>query len=129
MFDKFAYRLESEKPFDEVVATLESRIAEHKFRVLAVHDVQKTLAEKGFEREPIKIIETCNAGFAHQALSRHMGVALFMPCRFAVYTEKGKTVVVLGRPSMIADMIPGAGLGELAIGVEETLKKAMQESV
>ncbi len=129
MFDKFAYRVESDKPFDEVVANIEKQIADNKFRVLAVHDVQATLAEKGFEREPIKIIETCNAGFAHEALGKHMGVSLFMPCRFSVYTEKGKTVVLLGRPSMIAEMIPGAGLTEMAEEVEATLKKVADASI
>ncbi len=129
MFDKFAFRLESDKPFDEVVANLEKQIAEHKFRVLAIHDVKATLAEKGLERGPLKIVETCNAGFAHTALQKHMGVSLFMPCKFSVYTEKGKTVVVLGRPSMIAEMIPGAGLTELAEDVEETLKKVMRASI
>lgn len=125
----FAYRLGSDKPFDEVVENIEKQTAEHKFRVLHVHDVQATLAEKGFERDPVKIVEVCNAGFAHEALGKDMDVALFMPCRFAVYTEGGKTVVTLGRPSMIAQMMPNAGLTELAVGVEQTLKSVMEKSV
>jgi len=129
MIDKFAYRLESAKPFDEVVANIEAETANHKFRVLAVHDVQNTLKEKGFDRDPIKIIEICNAGFAHQALQKNMNVALFMPCRFAVYTEGGKTIVNLGRPTMISEMMPDAGLTDLAAGVEETFKKIMTASV
>lgn len=127
--DELAYTLESKKPFDEVVANLEKQIPEHQFRVLAVHDVQQTLAEKGFERAPLKIIETCNAKFAHTALGKTPDVALFMPCKFAVYGEKDKTVVKLGRPAMIAQMMPEAGLNDLAFGVEETLKKIMEASV
>ncbi len=129
MMAAFAYRLESSKPFDEVVANLERQTAEHKFRVLHVHDVQATLAEKGFQRDPVKIIEICNAGFAHQALRKDMHVALFMPCRFAVHTENGRTVVTLGRPSMISQMMPGVGLDELAADVEKTLRSVMEKSV
>lgn len=129
MMSAFAYRLESDKPFDEVVANLEHQTAEHKFRVLHVHDVQATLAEKGFQRDSIKIIEICNAGFAHQALQKDMHVALFMPCRYAVHTENGRTVVTLGRPSMISQMMPGVGLDELAADVEKTLKSVMEKSV
>ena len=124
-----AYQLRSDKPFDAVVASLEKETANCQFRVLHVHDVQATLAEKGFERGPLKIIEVCNSRFAHEALSKDMGVSLFMPCRFVVHTEGGKTVVTLARPSMIADMLPDAGLGELANDVEDTLKKVMEASV
>lgn len=129
MTDTFAYQLRSDKSFDEVAANLERLSPEHQFRVLAVHDVQATLAEKGFERGPLKIIEICNAGFAHQATQKDINVALFMPCKFTVHTEDNQTVVTLARPTMIADMLPNAGLNELAETVEETLKKVMAEAV
>ena len=76
-----------------------------------------------------KIIEVCNAKFAHQALKQEPTVALFMPCRFAVYSDQDRTIVKLARPSMIAQMMPDAGLSELAADVEETLKKVMAEAV
>ena len=126
---KFDYTLESDKPFDTVTAAIEKATAAHQFRVLAVHDVQATLAEKGLERGPLKIIEVCNAGFAHQALKKEPAVALFMPCRFAVYAEKDRTIVQLARPTMIAQMIPDSGLTELAADVEATLTKVMAEAV
>ena len=126
---EFAYTLESKKPFEKVVAEIEENTPKHQFRVLAVHDVQATLAEKGLQRGPLKIIEICNAKFAHQALQKDSEVALFMPCRYAVYTEGGKTIVKLGRPSIIADIMPKAGLESLATDVETTLKQIMQESV
>jgi uncharacterized protein (DUF302 family) len=129
MSDQLLYRLESDKPFDTVVENIEKQVPENKFRVLAVHDVQETLAEKGFTREPLKIIEVCNAGFADTALSKSINVALFMPCKFTVYPENGKTVVNLARPSMIAQMMPDAGLDELAGQVEKQLIKVMEESI
>jgi cytochrome c oxidase cbb3-type subunit 3 len=129
MSDQLLYRLESDKPFDTVVANIEKQVPENKFRVLAVHDVQETLAEKGFTREPLKIIEVCNSGFANTALSKSINVALFMPCKFTVYPENGKTVVNLARPSMIAQMMPDAGLDDLAGQVEKQLIKVMEESI
>jgi uncharacterized protein (DUF302 family) len=129
METRIYYRLESAKSFDTVVDNLEKLAPEHKFRVLAVHDVQKTLAEKGLKRGPLKIIEVCNGLFAHEALSKTADVALFMPCRYTVYTEGEKTVLNLARPSVIADMMPEAGLGDLAGEVEQTLKKVMAAAV
>ncbi|MCK4462326.1 MAG: DUF302 domain-containing protein [candidate division Zixibacteria bacterium] len=88
MIDKLAYRMEFDKPFGEVAAEIEKQAAERQFRILAIHDVQETLAEKGFERGPLKIIEVCNAGFAHRATQKDIHVALFMPCKFTC-TPKG----------------------------------------
>ena len=129
MLEHFVYRVESGKSFDEVVENIEKQTAEHKFRVLAVHNVKETLSEKGFEIKPLKIIEVCNAGFAHQALAKDIHVSLFMPCKFVVYTENDKTVVMLGRPTMISQMMPEAGLNELADGVEDTLKDVIAASI
>jgi uncharacterized protein (DUF302 family) len=129
MIEKLAYRMESSKPFAEVAELIEKQTAEHQFRVLAVHDVQETLAEKGFERGPLKIIEVCNAGFAHQATQKDINVALFMPCKFTVHTEGDKTIVTLARPTLFAEILPGSGLDALAAEVEETLKKVMAAAI
>jgi len=129
MNDSFAYTMESKKGFGEVVANIEANVPKHQFRVLAVHDVQATLAEKGITRPPLKIIEICNSKFAHEALGKEPEVALFMPCKYAVYGEDGKTVVKLGRPSMISQMMPQAGLNDLAGSVEKTMIEIMKESI
>lgn len=113
------YNVETDRPFDEVVDDIAKLSAEKSFRVLYVHDVQATLAEKGLEREPLKIIEICNGKFAHEALRKHMSVSLFMPCKINVYTEGGKTRIKAMRPAAIADFLPEAGLNELAGQVDK----------
>jgi len=127
--EAFIHSWQTDRPFEAVVASIENKTQEHNFRVLGVHDVQATLKEKGFAREPLKIIEVCNAGFAHKALQQDVDVSVFMPCRFVVYTEKGITHVLMNRPSMIAGMLPEAGLNDLANEVESTLKKIAEASV
>jgi uncharacterized protein (DUF302 family) len=129
MESTIAYTLKTKKSFADVVAALEAATPEHQFRVLHVHDVQATLAEKGLQRGPLKIIEVCNSGFAHVALQKEINVALFMPCKFTVYTEGPETIVTLGRPSVISQMMPAAGLEELAGNVEVSLKKIMHQAV
>jgi uncharacterized protein (DUF302 family) len=129
MKEEISYELVTTKPFDTVVANLEKLSPENQFRVLHVHDVKATLADKGFERGPLKIIEICNAGFAHEALQKDVDVALFMPCKFSVYTRDDKTHVCLGRPTMISRMLPGSGLEKMAADVEDRLKKIMHAAV
>ncbi|MCP4566527.1 MAG: DUF302 domain-containing protein [FCB group bacterium] len=115
----FEYSLESERSFDEVVADVEKLTAEKMFRILHIHDVQATLKEKGLERKPLKIIELCNAKFAHEALGKDASVSLFMPCKIIVYTEGGKTRLKAMRPAAIAEFFPEAGLNDLAADVDK----------
>ena len=129
MLDNFIFEKKTDKSFDEVVENIENQTVEHQFKVLAVHNVQETLAGKGFEREPLKIIEICNAGFAYNALNKDTRVALFMPCRYSVFTEDDKTVVRLLSPAMISELMPEAELTELAGGVNETMKSIMDKSI
>ncbi len=127
--NQISYELTTTKSFDKVVANLERLSPEQNFRVLHVHDVKATLAEKGFERGPLKIIEICNAGFADKALAVDVAVALFMPCKFVVYESENKTHVSLGRPTIISQLLDSPGLAELAADVEARLKKILQAAI
>lgn len=122
------YEKNSSRPFDAVVADIERLTAEKMFRVLHIHDVQATLEAKGLKREPLKIIEICNAKFAHEALNKSMEVSLFMPCKINVYTEGGKTRIMAMRPSAIADFMPGAGLDELAGSVDKIVTEIVDRA-
>jgi uncharacterized protein (DUF302 family) len=122
------YDVETERSFDEVVADVERLTAEKQFRVLHIHDVQATVAAKGFEREPLKIIEICNAKFAHEALGKNMDVSIFMPCKINVYTEGGKTKIKAMRPAAIAEFMPGSGLEELAGGVDKIVTEIVDRA-
>jgi uncharacterized protein (DUF302 family) len=113
------YTVVSGRPFEAVVADVERITAEKKFRVLHIHDVQATLAEKGFSREPLKIIEICNSKFAYEALSKDMQVSVFLPCKINVYTEGGKTVIKAMRPAAIKDILPASGLEAVALEVDK----------
>lgn len=127
MFE-MGYTVESKRSFEEVLSRLEAAIPESGFRILAVHDVQRTLQEKGFELKPLKIIELCNAKFAYEALGREIDVALMMPCRIVVRSEGNKSIMTLARPSMISQMFPDAGLEKLAGEVESVLKRIMDDA-
>lgn len=124
-----AATMRSSQSVNDIVEQLQSIGQVNGFRTLAVHDVQQTLAEKGFERGPMRIVEICNAAFAHEALQRDMSVALFMPCRFTVYRDETASIVSLARPSMIARLLPHTDLGAMALEIEEKLIQVMKEAV
>lgn len=125
---ELAYTAKSNKKFDQAVAKIEEISAAKGFRVLHVHDVKATLQEKGFEREPFKIIEVCNARFAHQALAIAEDVGLFMPCKINVYTKDGETVISAMRPAMISEFSTEPRLRELAEEVDTVVRSIVDEA-
>ncbi len=124
----FQYKIETTKEFDDVVRAVEQKAAEKQFRVLHVHDVAATLAEKGFQREPLKIVEICNARYANEALKQNVDVAVMLPCPIAVYTQGGKTVINTMLPSLLADFYPTPGLASIAAEVEKIVLQIVTEA-
>ncbi len=117
----FAYTVETSKPFDEAVKAVEQESQQKGFRVLHTHDVAATLAEKGFARDPLKIIEICNARYANEVLKRDVRVALMLPCPISVYTQRGRTFISTMLPSTIVDFFPEAAIEGIAAEVEQAV--------
>ena len=125
---ELGYTTKSKREFDEAVARIEEITAAKGFRVLHIHDVKATLQEKGFERGPFKIIEICNARFAHSVLGITEDVGLFMPCKINVYVKDGETVISAVRPSMIGDFFAEPRLKELAEEVDIIVRSIVDEA-
>ena len=124
----FEYTVISGKSFDETVKAIEQKSAEKGFRVLHTHDVAATLTEKGFPREPLKIVEICNARAASEVLKKDVKTSLMLPCPISVYTEQGKTFISTLLPSSIADFFPQAGIEAIAADVEKTVLAIVNEA-
>jgi uncharacterized protein (DUF302 family) len=125
---ELGYTCVTERGFDDAVAKIEEITQSKGFRVLHTHDVQATLAEKGFERGPFKIIEICNSKFAHKVLGINENVGLFMPCKINVYASKGKTVISAMRPAMISEFFKENELKQTAIEVDAIVRSIVDEA-
>jgi uncharacterized protein (DUF302 family) len=115
------YTVATEKGFDEAVNAVQDETTKAGFRVLFVHDVAATLAEKGFERERLSIVEMCNAKYASQVLAADVKIGLMLPCPIMVYAEQGKVFISTMRPTLISQFFPQADIGDVARDVEKTL--------
>lgn len=115
---EFDYTIESGKSVDEAVAAVEAKAKELGFGVLHVHDVQATLAAKGYPREPLRIIEVCSPGYANTVLEKDIRLALMLPCPISVYVQDGRTHVSAFRPLAMVDLIPEVDIREVAEKVE-----------
>jgi len=118
----------TQKSFDDAVAAIEKKTAEKGFRVLHTHDVAATLAEKGFRRDPLKIVEICNARYASQVLEKDVKLALMLPCPISIYVQGGKTCISTLLPSSIVEFFPEAGIETIAAEVEKAVLGIIEEA-
>lgn len=121
------YTIDTDKDFDQAVSDIIKFTAEKGFRVLHIHDVQATLAEKGLQRGPYKIIEVCNSKLAYKALDFSEMLGLFIPCKINVYTKKNKTIISAMRPTMIGQFFDAEKLREVT-GEAETGIRAIVDA-
>lgn len=124
----FEYSVVTSKTFDEAVKAVEENTAAKGFRVLHTHDVAATLAEKGFTREPLKIVEVCNAKFAHEVLQKDITAALMLPCPILIYQKDGKTHISTMLPSLMGQFFPGKGIEPVAAQVQKAVVSIVDES-
>ena len=122
------YTVATSKSFDEAVSAVEQNTAAKGFRVLHTHDVAATLAEKGYQREPLKIVEVCNAKYAYEVLQKDITTALMLPCPIVVYEKDGKTYISTMLPSVIGEFFPGKDIEPVAGLVEEAVVAIVNES-
>ncbi len=114
----FDYTVTSDKSVKQATADVEAASAANGFRVLHTHDVAATLAEKGFQREPLRIVEVCNAKYASQVLQKDVKTALMLPCPICVYSSRGQTYISTMLPTVMTQFYPSANLEPIATEVE-----------
>jgi len=125
---KLDHTVPTKLSYADAVQSVIDRTAAHGFRVQFVHDVAATLAEKGFEREPVTIVEICNARFASQVLERDIKIGLMLPCPVMVYQQDGGVFISTMLPSLIGSFFPEARIDEIAKEVEAIIMAIVDEA-
>jgi len=125
---EFDYTVATAKNFNSVVESVEGEIAKAGMRVLHIHDVQKTLAEKGFERDPFKIVEFCNAKYANDFLNADIKIGLCLPCKINVYVKDGQTFISGMRPIILSQFFPNADLGEKPKEIDQIIRNIIDNA-
>jgi len=124
----FDYTITTEKTFAEAVGAVEEQTKSVGFRVLYVHDVTATLAEKDFRIEPYKIIEICNAKSAYAVLQADPKIGLCLPCKINVYVKNKQTFISGMRPIVLSQFFPDADLGDLPREVDRIIQSIINKS-
>ena len=88
------YQLETDKPYDEVLAETEVAIAEHNFRITGHSRVGKVIRDRGAENFPeYDTLQFCNLTLAKQILDITPHAIAYMPCNIVLYQFAGKTLL------------------------------------
>lgn len=119
---EFDYTTTTTKSFDEAVECVQAEITKAGMRVLHVHDVQKSLVEKGFARDPFKIIEFCNAKYANEFLNADIKIGLCMPCKINVYVKDGQAFISGMRPIVLSQFFSDADLGDMPKEIDQIIR-------
>ncbi|HMD01699.1 MAG TPA: DUF302 domain-containing protein [Candidatus Baltobacteraceae bacterium] len=120
---RYGHTTKTALSFEAAVREAKSALSAQGFGVLCEIDVAKTLKEKlGIEQQPLLILGSCNPSFAHQAMEREPGVALFLPCNVVLRkTEDGVEVSAIDANVMMG-FIGNAALEPVASEVDKRLR-------
>ena len=124
----FDYTIITGKDFESALASVQEEIAKAGMRVLHVHDVQATLAEKGINRDPYRILEFCNAKYASEFLRADPKIGLCMPCKINVYVHDGKVFLSGMRPIVLSQFFPNADLGDMPQEVDAIVQSIIDKA-
>lgn len=102
----FVFVVETSKSIDDAAIAVLKSVEQKGWTVFQVYDIKERLAAKGFEQEPLKIIEICSAKYANRFLNKNRLVSICLPCKINVLQENGKVKIAGMRPSMVSEFFP-----------------------
>jgi uncharacterized protein (DUF302 family) len=115
-------------PFDEAVSMVTEELKKEGFGILTEIDVQATLKKKlNVDFRKYRILGACNPPYAYQALSKEDKIGTMLPCNVIVQElPEGKVEVAAIDPVASMQAIKNPELGEIALQVQEKLKKVVE---
>jgi uncharacterized protein (DUF302 family) len=128
----YDYRRECSMDFLRAVEAVEGSLSRHGFSVRTVHDIQATLAAKGFRVNAIRIYEVDAPGDPAAQTTTAAGgskLAKLMPCRVNVFEDGGHVVVTVLRPTLLCRVFPDEDLDDAAHALERVLVAVVDEAV
>lgn len=122
----FTYKRVGKQDFDSTVEAVESAVRSHGFLLSRSHDIQATLAAKGFHIQPLRVFEVVIAptGGADDAERRLVSV-----CRLHVYVEGDAVIITAIRPTAMSKVFPDPAAQREAARLEESVVQLVDEVV
>lgn len=127
MIDMFTLKLESQQPIETIAQKVSGECENHKFALLQTYVYHDILKEKGYPiKRKVFIYEICQAKTAGLMLTSNPEFSIFMPCKIAMYEDKGKTIIsTMNMEIMLSAVKSNPELYNEAKSVFKTLESLM----
>jgi uncharacterized protein (DUF302 family) len=123
------FAVQTTKPIEQVDKALREAAGRYHFGVLAVHDLEQVLKEKG---QPIawacRVYEVCNPQQAKTVLEHRPALSSMLPCRISVYQDGEALTISTILPKGLAQLIPGKDIDEILDDIETSMKAVVKEA-
>ena len=120
----YGYTRQLSMSFDDAEKKAREELQKEGFGVLTEIDVKATLKKKlDVDFGNYKILGACNPPFAYKALQAEEQLGLMLPCNVIIYEKENKTFAAAIKPTLQMEKIGNPKLKEIAVQVEEKLKK------
>jgi uncharacterized protein (DUF302 family) len=123
------FQVKSDKPLDEIERGLHESAARHQFGIIAVHDLEGMLKNKGVDLGmECRIYEVCNPHQAKVVLESEGAISTALPCRISVFGENGHYTLATLRPTELMKGFTRPEVEPVAEAVEKVLIEMMQDA-
>jgi len=114
---------------NEIQTELEASAARNKFGIIAVHDLQQTLHNKGVDLAiECKVYEVCNPVQAKKVLDADGALSTALPCRISVYGGPGGYTLATLLPTAMMQSFNKPELSAVAQEVEAVIVTMMKDA-
>jgi uncharacterized protein (DUF302 family) len=122
----YGYKKKVNLSFDDAIRKTKDELQKQGFGVLTEIDVKATLKKKlDVDYDSYMILGACNPPFAYQALQAERDIGLLLPCNVIVHEYGGKTFISAILPTVAMSMVDNEKLRDIAVQVEQKLKKVI----
>lgn len=123
------YTKHSSRSPEEIEQRLREAAQRHKFGVLHVHDLKKTLELKGIELgAECRVFDVCNPQAATTVLRHEMKMSAVLPCRISVFTDNSGCTIATVNPSDLMRATGLSGAEELAGEIDLDIRAIIDEA-
>lgn len=124
------YEKRTEKNLNEALNSLKENLQKNEFGVLWELNFKDRLEENGLSlKDDFIVLEVCNPKQAKEVLEKNIHIGYVLPCKMVVRNEGDNVYIGMTRPKGLIDLFEDDDLKSVAQKVEDTLQKAIEESL
>jgi uncharacterized protein (DUF302 family) len=122
----YNYKRKINASFEEAIEKTREELTKEGFGVLTEINVKTTFKKKlDVDYDDYIILGACNPPFAYKSLQAEKDIGLLLPCNVIIYREDNETFVSAVMPTSAMSIVENNQLNEIALEVEEKLKKVV----